>query len=212
MNNQPTVMSQPVTAAHICAHFNLEEETEPLLRDGMGPREFVEALLANKQYAAGIDFMAHALPSREAVWWGCLCLQHACGSSLSTKDKAAAKAALQWVLQPNEENRAAAKAPAEAAGPASPAGALARAAHWTGGSLGPPNGPPVPSKSNREKSPRPADYSLNWGWAWPRTAIYRKRGLNQWESQQRALRISMYAPPSQESCRMWAAWCYRWAA
>lgn len=144
MNNQPTVMSQPATAAHICAHFDLEEKAEPVLRDGMGPREFLEALLADKQYAAGIDFMAHALPAREAVWWGCLCLQHACGSSLSTKDKAAAKAALQWVLQPNEENRAAAKAPAEAAGPASPAGALARAAHWTGGSLGPPNGPPVP--------------------------------------------------------------------
>jgi hypothetical protein len=39
----------------------------------------------------GIDFIAHALPAREAVWWGCLCLQHACGSNLSPADKAPAK-------------------------------------------------------------------------------------------------------------------------
>ncbi len=144
MNNQPIVKSQPASAAEICAHFDLEEKAEPLLREGIGPREFVEALLADKQYAAGIDFMAHALPAREAIWWGCLCLQHACGSDLSAKDRAAAKAALQWVLQPNEVNRAATKAPAEAAGPPSPAGALAMAAHRTGGSLGPPDAPPVP--------------------------------------------------------------------
>ena len=43
----------------------------------MGPNEFVEALVANKQYVAAIDFIAHALPAREAIWWGCLCLQHA---------------------------------------------------------------------------------------------------------------------------------------
>ena len=144
MNNQPIVNSQPVTAAEICAQFDLEEKAEPLLCEGISPREFVDALLADKQYAAGIDFMAHALPAREGIWWGCLCVQHACGSNLSAKDRAAARAALQWVLRPTEENRAAAKAPAEAAGPASPAGALAMAAHRTGGSLGPPDGPPVP--------------------------------------------------------------------
>jgi hypothetical protein len=132
------------SAAEICARFELNEKARPLLREEMEAPEFVAALLANRQYVAGIDFMAHVLPAREAVWWGCLCLQHACGSDLAPADKAAAIAAMRWVLQPTEENRAAAKAPAETAGHASPAGVLARAANWTGGSLGPPDMPPVP--------------------------------------------------------------------
>jgi hypothetical protein len=144
VGNSDSTEITAASAAEICAHFELDENARPLLRDGMGSREFVEALVANKQYVAAIDFMARALPPRKAVWWGCLCLQHACGDSLAAPDKAAAIAAVQWVLQPNEENRAAAKAPAETAGHASPAGVLARAANWTGGSLGPPNMPPVP--------------------------------------------------------------------
>jgi hypothetical protein len=142
--SEPLIKIKAVTAAEVCAHFDLVEEARPLLRKGMGPREFVEALVAHKQYAAGIDFMAHALAAREAVWWGCLCLQHACGSKLAGPDKAAAAAAVEWVLRPTEQNRAAAKAPAETAGAASPAGALASAATRTGGSLGPPHAAPVP--------------------------------------------------------------------
>ena len=131
------------TAAEVCIRFDLNKEARSLLRDGMGLREFVEALVANRQYIGSIDFIAHALPPREAVWWGCLCLQHACGDNLSPQDKAACKAAVKWVLDPTEGNRVAAKAPAEAAGPASPAGASALAVHETGGNLAPPKVPPV---------------------------------------------------------------------
>jgi hypothetical protein len=144
MNYGPLLKIKPATAVEICASFDLKKEAQSLLRDGIGPREFYEALMANQQYIAGIDFIAHALPAREAVWWGCLCLQHACGDSLSPQDKAAAKAAVQWILEPTEENRAATKMPAEAAGPASPTGALARAANQTGGNLAPPKAPPMP--------------------------------------------------------------------
>lgn len=131
------------TAAEVCAYFDLKPEARPLLRDGMGPKEFVDALVANKQYLTAIDFMAHALPAREAVWWGCLCLQHACGASLSPVDKAACKAAVQWVMQPTEDNRAAARAPAEEAGVVTPAGQLAMAANQAGGNAAPPNAPPM---------------------------------------------------------------------
>jgi hypothetical protein len=138
VSNAAFIKVNGATVAEICARFDLKPEARPLRRDGMEPRALVEALLANKQYTAGIDFIAHALPAREAIWWGCLCLQHAYGNDLSAPDKAADQAAVQWVLEPTEENRAAAKAPAEAAGHASPAGALARAANQTGGNLAPP--------------------------------------------------------------------------
>ncbi len=144
MSNGHIVNDTTTTAAEICTRFDLKQEVRPLLRDGMGPREFVEALVANKQSIAGIDFIAHALPAREAVWWGCLCLQHACGNSLSPADKEACKAAVKWVLEPTEENRAAAKVPCEAAGRGCAAAELAAAANQTGGNLAPAMAPPMP--------------------------------------------------------------------
>lgn len=141
MPNAPLVKIKAATAAEVCAAFSLDDEALPLLADGMAPRDFLEVLLANKQYVAGIEFLSHALAPRDAIWWGCLCLQQALGAQLADKDKAAARAAVRWVFAPTEENRAAAGAPAEAAGPATPAGGLAAAAFQTGGNVAPPKSP-----------------------------------------------------------------------
>ena len=123
--------------------FDLPQSAKALLQPGMTPLQFLEALAAKKLYVDGIDFLAHGLPPREAVWWGCLCLQHACGDALTPAERAACTAAVRWVMQPTEENRLAAKAPAAAAGMSSPAGVLAMAAH--GGM--PPPGPFAPAKA-----------------------------------------------------------------
>jgi hypothetical protein len=131
-------------AAELCRHFDLKEEARPLLHDELSPGEFIDLLLANKQYAAAIGFVAHALPPREAVWWGCLCLWHAAGPNLPPVDETACKAAVQWVLEPTEDYRKAAQVPGEKAGFGTPAGGLAMAATWTGGSLAPPGAPAVP--------------------------------------------------------------------
>lgn len=132
MSNGPTAGMEALTAADICARFDANKEALALLRQGMSPGEFVQALMANRQYVNGIDFMAHALPARQGVWWGCLCVQHACGTNLAAPDKAALRAAAGWVVWPTEASRAAAQVPAEAAGRASPAGALGLAANLTG--------------------------------------------------------------------------------
>ena len=141
MSNLPMVKVKAATADEICAHFDLPREARRHLRPHMGPKEFVEILRTNKQYAAGIDFMAHALPTREAVWWGCLCFQYAYGNNLRPEDKEACRAAVRWIIRPTEQNRAAAYAPAQAAGPASPAGQLAMAASHSGGGS-PTHAPP----------------------------------------------------------------------
>ena len=144
MSNTPLVKIRAATAAEVCANFDLKKEAKPLLTNNLSPRAFLDALLANKQYLAGIDFLSHALIPRDAIWWGCLCLQHAMGNNLSDPDKSACKAAVRWVHSPTEENRVAAKSPADAAGAASPAGGLASAAYFTGGNIAPPKAPPMP--------------------------------------------------------------------
>lgn len=129
------------TAAEICAHFDLQDDAKPLLRDGIDPRQFVTALLDNKKCIDAIHFMAHALPAREAIWWGCLCIQHAIGEELSAADRVAATATVGWVLQPTDDRRMAAKAAADGAPIPSPAGALALATFYTGGNVAPPGLP-----------------------------------------------------------------------
>ena len=142
MSGRPFLSIPEKTAAEICARFSLKKEAWALLRLGMRPEEFAAALAADKQYITGIDFMAHALPAREAIWWGCLCLQHICGENLAPLDKEACRAAVQWVVQPTEWNRAAVLVPARMAGPVSVAGGLAMAVYQTGENIAPPNMPP----------------------------------------------------------------------
>jgi hypothetical protein len=151
MSSQPSVVANaPLLnvaaerAAEICANVHLKEDALSLLRPEMSPRQYVEALVENKKYIAAIDFLAHAMPPRVSIWWGCLCLEHVTGGRMEPWERLAFRAAALWVLQPTEENREAAKKPAEVVGLASPAGALAGAANQTGGSVVPPNVPPIP--------------------------------------------------------------------
>jgi len=124
---------QAATAAEICTRFHMPRSARVLLRPEIAPAEFMDALLAHQEYEAGIEFLAHALPARYAVWWGCLCMQHACGEDLAPKDKDAAIAAIRWILEPTEQSRRTAMALADAAGPTSLAGTLARAASEVAG-------------------------------------------------------------------------------
>jgi len=140
---RPLKKVKAVLAAEVCAHFELREESRPLLTATATPRGFLESLVGARHYPSALSFLAHALPPREAVWWGCLCLRQASGPSLAPTDSAALRASAEWVLEPTEERRKTAAALAEEAGIGTPAGILATAVGWTGGSLAPPN-PKVP--------------------------------------------------------------------
>jgi hypothetical protein len=143
MNQTALTKVKAAKAAEVCKHFELKDEARRLLSEGMSPREFVDALLTHRQNQPAIQFMAHALPPREGIWWACLCLEHVNQEKWSPPEREACKAVVRWVLEPSEENRQATKAPGEAAGAGTPAGSLALAASWTGGSMTPANLPPV---------------------------------------------------------------------
>jgi hypothetical protein len=134
----PAKTAVEVFANIACAHVELTGEALALLKDGMSPEEFLAALMEKKLYVDGFEFLAFALPVREAIWWGLLCMQHSAGDNLSPTDRGAASAAVNWLLQPTEENRVAAGPAAEAAGIASPAGSIAAAVFNTGGNVAPP--------------------------------------------------------------------------
>jgi hypothetical protein len=131
-------------ATEVCSRFELPDDAQAILREGISTGLFLELLINQQKYLAAIDVLAHALPKREAVWWGCLCARQTGGAEFSPKDRDALKAVAQWVLEPSEENRQGAGPPGEATGYKTPAGCLALAVFGSGGSLTPPNLPPVP--------------------------------------------------------------------
>ena len=133
------------TAAEICNRCALGDEAKELLRPGATPRQFLDALVEKEQFADAVRFLAHALPKREAVWWGCVCVRQVLASGKPpATDTAALQAAEKWVAAPSEENRQEALPAAEATEYGTPAGTLAAAAFFSGGSLAPPDLPAVP--------------------------------------------------------------------
>ena len=125
---------------------------EPVGRE-MGeepPVDFLRGFTESDEPMAGVTFAAFALPRREALWWGCLCLRQLGG--LDADGQAALAAAEAWVAKPDDDvRRAAGKIAAEQE--FGNAGAMiAQAAFCSGGSLSPaefgavPPGPDLTAK------------------------------------------------------------------
>ena len=95
-------------------------------------------------YPDAVRFIAHALPKREAVWWGWVCARRSAGENPPPKIKAALDATEKWIAQPSDDNRRSAMAAAQKAELGTAAGCAGLAAFFSGGSLAPPDAPLVP--------------------------------------------------------------------
>jgi hypothetical protein len=137
-------------AAPVADAARLDAKALLLLRPEQPPREFVEALARQELYRDAVRFLAFALPPREAVWWACLGTLMLQAGHLHKEDALALTAAVRWVLEPNEAHRQEAEARVNEG---TPAGLVARAVAWTGGSVRPPSlpalapGPDFPHRS-----------------------------------------------------------------
>jgi hypothetical protein len=131
------------TAAEVCRQFPLSEEARELILPDLAPSPYLAALREHQLFADAIRFLAHALPKREAIWWACRCARSAHGSACPPAAAAALQCAEKWVADPSDAHRRAAMPAAEAVGLADPAGCVAAACFWSGGSLAPPDLPAV---------------------------------------------------------------------
>jgi hypothetical protein len=134
----------PNSALGIASIAELGDEAGALVRPDIHPYDYVQLLLDKALFPDAVRFMAHALPKREGVWWAWICAKRAAGDNPPPKIKMALEATERWISQPTEENRRAAMAAAETAEFGTPAGCAGLAAFFSGGSLAPPDAPPVP--------------------------------------------------------------------
>lgn len=106
--------------------------------------EAIDRLEAGGFLIEATRVLAHALPKREAVWWGCMCAAHTAPPDLPEPDRLARAAAEHWVRQPTDKNRRAAMHQAEATTFESPDALCAYAVFWCGETIGPEDQPPTP--------------------------------------------------------------------
>lgn len=103
--------------------------------DGVSPIDHLNALQQDEDPMPALTFAALALPKREAVWWGCLCIRGAGISGPSITE--GLRLAETWVRTPEEAERRAAGEFAEQEYFEGPAAWIAFAAFTTSGSLAP---------------------------------------------------------------------------
>lgn len=88
-----------------------------------------------------LKLLAHALPRPVAIAWALQCAGH--GTEMTPAEQAALAAAVAWQQAPDEHKRRSCFAAAQEAGLGSAAGCSALAVFWSGGSISPPDAPPI---------------------------------------------------------------------
>lgn len=119
-------------ATEVTRYVNLGEEAKKVLTPEMSAGEFIDALIARQLHPDAVQFIAHYLPKRQAVWWAVGCVKQS-DSELSPEQDAAVKTTERWIAEPTDENRQAAFKAAEIADTSSPAGITALAAYYSEG-------------------------------------------------------------------------------
>jgi hypothetical protein len=138
-----SVVQNSITES-LAAVAELGDEAKALIKPEMHPLDFVAQLMDKQLYPDAVRFVAHALPKREAVWWGWMSARRAAGEKPPTPIKASLEATEKWIAQPSDENRRAAKAAAETAQMGTAAGCAGLGAFFAGETLGPADLPAVP--------------------------------------------------------------------
>lgn len=107
--------------------------------DGSEPLRYVRRLAEGEEPDDSVTFFAYLASRREAVWWGCRCLE-----ALEVGEGSATLAAANaWVVRPEEEARVAALRAAEAADMEAAETWAALGAGWSGGNIAPDGPAPV---------------------------------------------------------------------
>lgn len=127
----------------IITRYQVSAEAQAVLKANMTPAEAISCLRMAKLYNDTVQFIAHALPLMEAIYWAgeALALRK---NDWDTVQVQAINAALSWLNQPNETLRIRANQLADRVGLESAPAWIAKAVYWSGtGSIVAPDMPVV---------------------------------------------------------------------
>jgi hypothetical protein len=108
------------------------------------PQELIQRLRDDERVVDAIQFLAHALPKREAIWWAWSCARHAAGDDPPEAIRDSLEATGLWIREPSDAHRRTAYELAQKADLATAAGCAGAAAFFSGGSMAPADQPAMP--------------------------------------------------------------------
>jgi hypothetical protein len=129
--------------ATICESAELDGAARELLAKHPEPREYVGALIEQDHYRAAVSVLAHALPTREGIFWAWFCAREAAGPAPKEPTQRCLAATRAWIWEPTDAHRRGAYAAALEDKFESAASLACAAAFCSGGSLAPDNMPAV---------------------------------------------------------------------
>ncbi|HUB15618.1 MAG TPA: hypothetical protein VMB34_26970 [Acetobacteraceae bacterium] len=132
--------------APLLPHLKLSDEAAAAVQGCQSATEALDKLAGGGFLMEAARLLAHGLPRREAVWWTCMCAMSTEPPDLPEADRKARAAAEQWVRQPSDQNRIAAKQQADATALATPESWAALAVFFCGESITPEGQPTVAPK------------------------------------------------------------------
>ncbi|WP_299496617.1 Twin-arginine translocation pathway signal [uncultured Shewanella sp.] len=127
------------SALDVLALFDPDEEVIELAQSHDAIIDFIEQMRENESYIELTMFFAHALPLREAIWWGYQCLSSR--DDWDHDEHHAILSAKLWVESPDEHYRRHAELMIKNVGLDAAPGWIAQAVFWSGGSITPKGEP-----------------------------------------------------------------------
>ena len=86
-------------AIEVTRLVTLGEEEKKALTHEMSAEDYIEALLIRQLHPDALQFIAHSLPKRQAVWWALGCVKQAIPPELPPEQDAAVKVTERWRYQ-----------------------------------------------------------------------------------------------------------------
>ena len=131
-----TKINEPL-AATISVPLELSDEAKALLTKTIKPADYLQQLMKKALHTDAINFLANALPKREAVWWACLCARQTLNNEAPANDIKAIELAEAWVYKPVQAVCEPTYSAAIATEFKTAAGWAALAAFWSGENISP---------------------------------------------------------------------------
>jgi len=129
--------------AAIIERYQLTEEAQAILELKMSPKQAIESLVKVKLYNDAIQFIAHALPMIDGIFWASEALALRV-DEWDNPQRQTINSAVQWLQQPNETHRVRANQLADRIGLEVAPAWIAKAVYWSGtGSIVAPELPAV---------------------------------------------------------------------
>ncbi len=140
--NTPIATGGP-TLKSLARASGVSDEAQALLREDDAPHGYVTRLIEDGFPKDAVKLLGAMLPPREAIWWAWTCSRKAAGDEAPPEVTAALAAIEKWLREPTDANRRAAMDAGEEADLSTPAGCVALATFFSGGSIAPPEVEPV---------------------------------------------------------------------